>query len=242
MSIPQLRRRSPQQRRGRRSARPRPEAAAAGSPAGNCCTRRRKLASMRLCSGSSPGRPKPPARLAGDSSRGSSSSASGLPRASARIRPRTRSSSGASMTEASSSRASPSDSPAKTQIRQPRQLVELGRLHAPRTRARPSRLRAAGPTNASTSAEEPIEPLGVIDQAQQRELLGGLGQQAEHRQTDEETVGLGARAQARRRSRARRAAGTANARGGPAAVRTADADPRTGSSISDSTPTARTTR
>ena len=37
----------------------------------------------------------------------------------------------------------------------------------------------------------PVEPLGVVDQTDQRLLIGGLGQQAEHGQPDEEAVGGG---------------------------------------------------
>jgi hypothetical protein len=77
---------------------------------GSCPTRRRKLASIRLGKGL-PGTAKPPAKLADERPRGSSSKASGLPRASAMIRSRTGSSSGPNVTEATSSVASASDKP-----------------------------------------------------------------------------------------------------------------------------------
>jgi len=43
-----------------------------------------------------------------------------------------------------------------------------------------------------------VEPLGVVDDAQQRALLGDAAQEAEHRQSDEESVGRLARRQAER--------------------------------------------
>ena len=45
---------------------------------------------------------------------------------------------------------------------------------------------------------DPIQPLGVIDHADQRLLLGDLGQQAEHRQPDQEPVRRVSGAQAER--------------------------------------------
>lgn len=77
---------------------------------GSCSTRCRKLASIRAGNDPSPGSPNPPANPPAESSRGSSRSASGLPCVSASMRPRTRSSSGVVMTEASSSRAETSAS------------------------------------------------------------------------------------------------------------------------------------
>jgi len=43
-----------------------------------------------------------------------------------------------------------------------------------------------------------VEPLGVVDDAEQRALLGDAAQEAEHRQSDEESVGRLARRQAER--------------------------------------------
>ena len=109
---------------------------------------------MRLCSGSSPGRPKPPARLAGDNSRGSSSNASGLPRASARIRPRTR-----SIERRADDRCEqlarvrrPTAPRAADPAAGPTRRARAAR--APRTRARPTRLCRRRATNASTCAED----------------------------------------------------------------------------------------
>ena len=45
-----------------------------------------------------------------------------------------------------------------------------------------------------------IEPLGVVDHADERSLLGGAGEQAEHRQPDEEAIGRVAGAQPERRA------------------------------------------
>ena len=73
---------------------------------------RRKLSSIRPGSGTAPGSPNPPASCPGVSPRGSSSSASGLPRASATIWSRTRASSGPGSADPSSARASSSRSPA----------------------------------------------------------------------------------------------------------------------------------
>jgi hypothetical protein len=65
------------------------------------------------------GRPNPPASWAGDSSRGSSSNASGFPRVSATIRSITRRSSGERTAAASSARASASRSPPTTRSGSP---------------------------------------------------------------------------------------------------------------------------
>ena len=194
--------------------------------AGSCSTRRWKLASIRLCSGSSLGRPKPPARLAGDKSRGSSSRASGLPRASARIRPRTRSSSGAPMTEASSLRAAASDSPSSRRSgSRANSSGSAGSRTANSSTTDSACSRRA--TKASTCAEDRSSHWASSTRHSSGEFLGGLGQQAEHREADQEAVGLRRPSSTRTRSRARRAAAAAAARGRPAAARTADAGPRT---------------
>ena len=87
----------------------------------------------------------------------------------------------------------------------------------------------------------PIEPLRVVDDAQQRTLLGHLGQQAEHGQADQEAIRARPGAQAEhgpqrvalRRRQPRRA--------GRAAARTAGAGPRTPAPSRTPRPTARTT-
>ena len=108
---PEPRRRRATPAAGRRRARPPRPAAAAASP----------RAAPRAAAGSSPrsgptaaaasGSPNPPASCAAENPRGSSSSASGLPRVSATIRSRTRSSSRPGTTVASSARASSSARP-----------------------------------------------------------------------------------------------------------------------------------
>ena len=96
-------------------------------------------------------------------------------------------------------------------------------------------------TNAERLRRGPIQPLRVVDHAQQRPLLGHLRQQAQRGQPDEEAIRRVPGAQAERRAQAHRAADPAAARADPASARTADAAPANASSISDSTPTARTT-
>ena len=162
---------------------------------GNASTRSTKLCSMRLVSGITCGTPKPPASWAGESPRGSSSSASGFPRVSATIRSRTRSSSGPGITESSRTRASCVGESADEQLRQPGQVAPLaglaGREHQPdrvrREAARNERQRQRGGA---------VLPLRVVDHADERALLGGAGEQAEHGDAEQEAVGRRARAQA----------------------------------------------
>lgn len=71
-----------------------------------------------------------------------------------------------------------------------------------------------------------VEPLLVVDQADQRPLLRDLGQQPEHGQTDQEPVRRRPHS-SRMRCGARHAAAPADARAGPAAARTAGAARRT---------------
>ena len=165
---------------------------------------------MRLASGRASGRPNPPASSAGVNPRGSSSSASGLPRVSATIRSRTRSSSRPGTTESSSARASASLRPPTTSSGRPRQLLLVaGLTHREHQR---DRLGQEAPRDERQRLRRgPVEPLGVVDQADERLLLGHLGQQAEHRQTDEEAVRRLPRASGRTPCRAHRAAGPAGA-------------------------------
>ena len=195
--------------------------------AGSCCTRRRKLASIRLCSGSSRGRPKPPASSAGDSV---ARQLEQRERVAARLgedpRPHALVQRRADDRREQLARVRVRQS-LESQVRQPRQLVELERLaHREHEHDRLG-LQAPGHEREHLR-RRPIEPLGVVDQAQQRPFLGSLRQQAERREADQEAIGLGARAQPERgpeRVALRRAA---TVRGGPAVPRTADGDPRTG--------------
>ena len=122
---------------------------------------------------------------------------------------------------------------------------------------RPAKLARAGSRTANTIAtrlrQQPpgderqrlrrglIEPLRVVDHADQRPLLGHLGQQAQHRQADEEAIRGGAGAAGRTRLAAPRAAapGSASSRSSNGAH--SWCRPAYASSISDSTPAARAT-
>lgn len=59
--------------------------------------------------------------------------------------------------------------------------------HAPRPRSPPTRRARSAPQRPG-SGSSGIEPLGILDQAQQRPVLGRGGQQAEHGQSHEEPL------------------------------------------------------
>ena len=101
-----------------------------------------------------PGRPNPLASLAALMPCGSASSASGLPRASAMIRSRTRSSSRPGTTVASRARASLTGEPFELQLRQARQLALIAGSRAAKTTASGS-ASSRRATNPSTCAEAP---------------------------------------------------------------------------------------
>ena len=152
--------------------------------AGSRCTRPLKLDSVRAGSDSWPPRPNPPASTPGDDSRGSSSRASGLPRVSATIRSRTRSSSGPRMTEASSSRAAASGNPGIRRREVP--PAPRGRwLRALRTGAPPTRPPAAEPrmpapvprTGRATGRHRPGRP--TVAAPQPRRANRGLRARSE---------------------------------------------------------------
>ena len=115
--------------------------------------------------------------------------------------------------------------PLDHQFRQPPQVAARG--PGARTPGRPNRRASRRATNASTCAEALIQPLRVVDHADQRLLRGRLREQAQHGQADQEPVRAPARHSCRTRSVARRAAAPAAPRAGPAAARTADAARRT---------------
>ena len=95
------------------------------------------------------------------------------------------------MTVASRARASSSGEPSERQLRQARQLALVARL-ADREHDR-HRLRQQPPRDEPEDLRRGgIEPLRVIDEAQQRPLRGDLGQQAERGQRDQEAVRRGA--------------------------------------------------
>ena len=134
--------------------------------------------------------PNPPASSPGVSPRGSSSSASGLPRVSATIRSRTRSSSGPGRADCSSARASPSASPSTHELRQSGQgrvVIEVWRA------AKSSRDRVAPPNGAPRTrapAARPGPATARRRRDRQRPLTGDIRQQPEHGQADQERSGV----------------------------------------------------
>ena len=227
-------------RRGRcRAVRPPATGAAARRPgrpprAAAACAWRREAARggagirPRCCwtATAGPGRPKPPASSAALMPRGSSSSASGLPCVSATIRSRTRSSIRPGMTVASRARASASPRPVSHSSGR-----SASRRSALGSRTREEQRDRLGQQPPGDEAERlrggVVEPLQVVHAAQQRLLLGGRGQQAEHRERHQEAVGRVARDAAEchvERVLLRLGQRVELAR---AAARTADAAPRT---------------
>ena len=165
-------------------------------------------------------RTRPPAPP-GVSPRGSSSSASGLPRVSATIWSRTRASSGPASAESSSARAS--------LVAQPR------RLRAPAARPAPSPGLAGREHQPDRVGRQPprhepqrlrrrlVQPLLVVDHADQRPLPGHLRQQAQHGQPDQEPVRRRAGGQAERGPQRIALRRRQLLERGPASARTADA-------------------
>jgi hypothetical protein len=143
---------------------------------------------MQLVSASRSRSPNPPASLAGAIPRGDSSSASGLPRVSATIRSTTWSSSRPRIADLSNPRASSSAIPSTTSSGSPRSSASspLG-----------SRTASSNPRGSASRAprcerqrlcRSTVEPLRVIDQADQRTLLRDLRQQTQNRQRNQEAV------------------------------------------------------
>ena len=87
--------------------------------------------------------------------------------------------------------------PREHQLRQARQLALVGRV-ADREHDRHRLGQHPSRDEAQDLGRGGIEPLGVIDDAQQRPLGGNLGQQAERGQGDQEAVGSGTGGQAQR--------------------------------------------
>ena len=139
---------------------------------------------MRSVSGTSSGRPNPPASSTADRPWGSSSRASGLPRVSATIRSRTCSSTSPGSPEASSERACPH---------------RARRARAPASRGVPrcarghehdrDRLREQ-PAGDERQRERGflVEPLRIVDRAEKRLLVGRIREQAERREADDEAI------------------------------------------------------
>ena len=179
----------------------------AGSPAatrsksrvdgGSGASRSRKLCLIRPATAGAPDSPNPPASSAGVRPRGSSSSASGLPRVSATIRSRTRSSSGPASTVPSNSCASPSSSPPTASSGRPsRCRSPLGSRTAKTSPTDSAPRRRA--TKASVCAEAASSHCAVVHDADERSLFRNVRQQTQHRQADEEPVRRVAGAQTER--------------------------------------------
>jgi hypothetical protein len=119
--------------------------------------------------------------------RGSSTSASGFPRASARRTLSTAGSTGPRMADLRGTRASSSVSLLTCISRQRPKRVLAG---IPGREDEQHRLGEQPPGDEVEGVcESLIEPLRVIDQAHQRPLLDDLGQETKNRQPDQETVG-----------------------------------------------------
>jgi hypothetical protein len=85
--------------------------------------------------------------------------------------------------------------PSESQRRQARQLALVGRV-AHREHDRHRFRQQPSPDESQDLRRGGIEPLGVIDETEQRPLRGNLGQQAERGQGDQEAVGSGTGSQA----------------------------------------------
>ena len=181
---------------------------------------------MRLAKGRASGSPNPPASSAGVNPRGSSISASGLPRASPRIRALTRSSSGPGIVVSSSSRASSAASPSIDELRQPLEDVLVAGLAQREHQRRPAPPGAGAPRTPA-SARTPGRATArrrrcTAAAAPRRRRPAGSGPPA-RRGSDPAAV----RRSGRTPCSARRAAGPAAARDGRASARTAHAGRRT---------------
>ena len=101
------------------------------------------------------------------------------------------------MTDASSSRAEASGNPPSRSSGSPASSSSPPGSRSANRRTTDSAGQAPGHEREHLG-RGPIKPLDVIDQAEQRLLLRRVGEQAEHGQPDEKSIGLRARAQAER--------------------------------------------
>src|SRR4051812_44154567 len=154
---------------------------------GRASKRRRKLCSIRLARGTTPGSPKPPASSAGVNLCGSSSSANGLPRVSATTRSRTCWSSGPRIAESSTAPASSLLKPPTDRSGRPARSCAPPFTHSEHQSDR-LRHQAAG-DKAKGLGGSSVLPLRVIDHAHERTFRRYLRQQSEDGQTDQETIG-----------------------------------------------------
>ena len=141
------------------------------------------------------------------------------------MRSRTRASSGPATADSSSARASPSSSPPTTSSGSPGRPLPLGARTA-RTIATDSAARRRA-TNASVCADARSSHCASSTRQTSGRSSADLGQQAEHRQADEEAVRCVAGRAARTPCRAHRAAGREPLQRGPGTGRRAGAARRT---------------
>ena len=209
---------------GRRSA-PRPRAGAAVRvSSGSACRRWPKLCS--ICPGRRPrraARSRPPAasRSARAAARAARAGCRASRRRCGRGRARRAGTGPRSQAERGRRRRAGRGSRGPTDLLQIRARVARGEDERHGLGEQPSRDERQRPGG------RPVEPLRVVDQAQQRPLLGCLGDETQHGQPDEEEVGRGTRAQAEDRSRAPRAAARALRRADRASARRSGAGSRT---------------
>ena len=140
---------------------------------------------MLADNGTAAGSPNPPASCVGVSPRGSSNRASGFPRVSSNdpIQHALVQRSGQDRLQQRPRIAMPQRLDAK--LRQSRERV--AQLASREHERDPLRQQAAG-HERERARRRTIEPLRVIDDTQERPLLGSLGQQAEDRQSDQERI------------------------------------------------------
>ena len=188
------------------------------------------------------GSPKPPASSAGVSPRGSSSSASGLPRVSATIRSRTRSSSRPRIAE-SEQRARVAVARAR---RPPARAARPARARrsarAPRTPAPTGSASSRRATNARVCADARSSHCASSTTQTSGCSSADLGQQAEHRQPDQEAIGRRARRSGRTPSPSASRCGPGRRSRRSSIGAHSWCRPAKASSISDSTPAARAMR
>ena len=164
-----------------------------------------------------------------------------MPRVSATIRSCTRSSSRPRLTESSSARASPLIRPPTVRSGSPSNTRSVARVTDGEHQR--DRFGQQPPRHESENLRRHlVQPLRVVDQADERPLLGNGRQQAQHRQADQKAIGCLAGDQAERRAEGVSLRTRQVLRRGPTSGRTTGARLRRRSSISDSTPAARTTR
>ena len=135
--------------------------------------------------GTAAGRPNPPASSVGVSPLGSSKSARGFPPVSTTILSRTGSSSGADKTDSNSARASRC---LKGETRSSGRPLSASSTWRAANRSDDLLRQQAASHERQRPRRRLVQPLGVIDNSEERPLLGRLGQQAEDRQSNQERI------------------------------------------------------